>query len=158
MMKKLILWMLVISCMGTIFFFSSQEATESKKVSSGLIKTVVKIIDFNDSLSAEEIDEISENLTFVVRKGAHFSAYALLCILITLLLTEYKILKLKRFLMAVGTSFLYACSDEIHQLFVPGRAFQLTDLAVDTAGIILGAAIFFVFYTIINNIKNKQTL
>ena len=151
MMKKLILWMLVISCMGTIFFFSSQEATESKKVSSGLIKTVVKIIDFNDSLSAEEIDEISENLTFIVRKGAHFSAYALLCILITLLLTEYKILKLKRFLMAVGTSFLYACSDEIHQIFVNGRSGEIRDVIIDTLGAITG---FFILCLISKLKKN----
>jgi VanZ family protein len=34
-------------------------------------------------------------------------------------------------------AFLYALSDELHQLFVPGRQTALTDVAIDTAGILL---------------------
>ncbi len=32
---------------------------------------------------------------------------------------------------------LYAISDEVHQLFVPGRQATLTDVAIDTAGALL---------------------
>jgi VanZ family protein len=38
-------------------------------------------------------------------------------------------------LMATG----YGLSDEIHQLFVPGRHFDLADLAADALGAVLGA-------------------
>ena len=34
-------------------------------------------------------------------------------------------------------AFLYALSDELHQLFVPGRQAALTDVVIDTAGILL---------------------
>ncbi len=36
--------------------------------------------------------------------------------------------------------FLYAMSDEIHQIFVSGRNFELTDLVVDGIGLIAGIA------------------
>ena len=36
----------------------------------------------------------------------------------------------------VGT--LYAASDEIHQLFVPGRSGQLRDVFLDSAGVAAG--------------------
>jgi len=41
-------------------------------------------------------------------------------------------------LIAVLLSMLYALSDETHQLFVPGRAFQVVDLVVDLGGILTG--------------------
>ena len=37
---------------------------------------------------------------------------------------------------------LYALSDEIHQVFVPGRAFELSDLVLDGAGILGGLLIY----------------
>jgi VanZ family protein len=39
---------------------------------------------------------------------------------------------------------LYALSDEFHQLFVPGRAFQLSDLGLDLFGIIIGLLLYWV--------------
>jgi len=39
---------------------------------------------------------------------------------------------------------MYALFDEIHQMFVPGRAFQLFDLSLDAVGIILGLGIFLI--------------
>ncbi len=41
-------------------------------------------------------------------------------------------------LIAVLLSMLYALSDETHQLFVPGRAFQVVDLIIDFIGSITG--------------------
>ncbi len=45
-----------------------------------------------------------------------------------------------RFIAALALSIcmLYALSDEIHQIFVPGRAFQLVDLGLDLLGSSLG--------------------
>lgn len=37
---------------------------------------------------------------------------------------------------------LYALSDEIHQLFIPVRAFQISDLALDVLGALLGIMIY----------------
>ncbi len=153
MNKKFLLWMLIILWMGVIFSFSNQEATQSKKVSSGVIKTVVKAFDFNDSLSKEELYDISENLTFVVRKGAHFSAYALLGLLIAILLNEYNIFKTKQLLLSVGIAFLYACSDEIHQTFIKGRSGEVRDVIIDTCGAVTGVLILWMVKRIKKKIK-----
>ncbi len=158
MMKKLILWVLVISCMGTIFFFSSQEASESRKISSGFIKTFVRILDFNNKLNENQIDTIAKNLTFIVRKGAHFSIYAVLCILLALLLKEYRIFGKRRFILSVLICFLYACSDEIHQIFIPGRSGEIRDIVIDTCGAITGFLILLCLTVLKNRIKSKRSI
>jgi len=47
---------------------------------------------------------------------------------------------------------LFALSDEIHQLFVPGRNFQLLDLGLDLLGVFLGLFLFSNF----RNRKNRE--
>ena len=43
--------------------------------------------------------------------------------------------------IALGFCILYAASDEIHQLFVPGRGAQFRDVMIDFSGAILGSGI-----------------
>lgn len=54
------------------------------------------------------------------------------------------------------TASLYAVTDEIHQIIVPGRACQLRDWVIDTAGAILGIAIYYLIYSVIKRIKLKH--
>ncbi|WP_165253938.1 VanZ family protein [Adlercreutzia sp. ZJ304] len=46
------------------------------------------------------------------------------------------------FLLAVLVASIYAITDEVHQIFVPDRACDPIDWIVDTAGAMLGAAIW----------------
>jgi VanZ family protein len=46
-----------------------------------------------------------------------------------------------RFVVATLATALYGASDEVHQMFVPGRSPELMDVAADTAGGLLGAAL-----------------
>ena len=39
------------------------------------------------------------------------------------------------------TAALYAATDEVHQLFVPGRSGQVSDVLLDSAGAIAGLAL-----------------
>ena len=50
---------------------------------------------------------------------------------------------------------LYAASDEIHQLFVPGRSGQLSDVILDSAGALAGVAAFTVLCWLINRRKAR---
>ena len=43
-------------------------------------------------------------------------------------------------LAAVVISSLYGVSDEYHQLFVPGRSFEVLDMIADTIGSVVGAS------------------
>lgn len=42
--------------------------------------------------------------------------------------------------LSIAVGIAYAVSDEIHQMFVPGRSAELADLVADSAGVILGTA------------------
>ena len=43
-------------------------------------------------------------------------------------------------LVAVLISTLYGVSDEYHQVFVPGRTFEVLDMIADAAGSVIGAS------------------
>ena len=155
MLKKIILWTLVILWAAAIFFFSAQPATQSDKTSEGFTKKVVRILDVADRLTETEIDTIAKNLNHFVRKGAHFCAYALLCVLVYLLLKEYGFKNIHAMLLAVSMSGLYACTDEFHQTFVDGRAGQIRDVGIDTLGAIFGVSVFYVVSYVIKKARNK---
>ena len=157
MIKKLILWILVISCMGTIFFFSSQEAKDSDKSSLGFVTVILNFFNVYEAFSETEIEELSHSLNGIVRTGAHFTIYAFLGLLLCMLFNEYNFKGSRAIIYAVISSFIYACSDEFHQSFVPGRSAQLSDIIVDTSGALCGAVFAFVILLAIRNIKAKKS-
>lgn len=82
------------------------------------------------------------NASFLVRKCAHMSEYAILAILFVQLYRNTCYFKYAVILSLVS-SFLYACSDEIHQLFVEGRAGMFQDVMIDTIGAIIALMIWY---------------
>lgn len=133
--KQAICWALVALCMALIFYFSSRTAGESSAQSGFLLKIIRQIFNFvaiND---------------FIVRKGAHFLEFTGLCFLFGLAFFE-QTTKLCPVRSVFFTS-IYAVSDEIHQIFVEGRACRFSDWIIDTAGAILGIIIFCFLYLII---------
>lgn len=82
-------------------------------------------------------------LIFLVRKTAHFTEYAILGALFYLNLRQSSKLNApkKKILLSIILSFLYAITDEIHQLFTPGRSAQFQDVLIDTLGASFGILI-----------------
>ena len=76
-----------------------------------------------------------------------------MCILIISFCHEFLIFDKKLVLLSVFLAFLYACSDEIHQLFVPGRSGQVSDVLLDTLGSFTGIMIYKLIY---NKIKGGK--
>lgn len=124
-MKKRIFWFTcTLFIMALIFVFSSQNSDQSSK-SSGFIVMLVKLLgDF-------------ENIEFIVRKMAHFSIYAALGLSIYQTLKTYPLKSKYIFIFSLIFCFLYACSDEFHQSFSPGRSPQFSDVLIDTSGSLL---------------------
>ena len=121
-----IIWMLVI------FWFSAQVADDSQEMSDFF----VHLLDAVFSLDIMKNEIIRDMTSFLVRKAAHMSEYAVLAILFGLTIREYK--KEPWLLLALAATAAYAETDEVHQLFVPGRSGQLKDVLIDTAGGALG--------------------
>lgn len=89
----------------------------------------------------------------VVRTLAHFSEFACLSFFMNNLFVSKKE-KLCP-VIACTLSFIYAITDEIHQIFVPGRACQFQDMMVDLAGIISGMAVYTIIYIMIKKAIKK---
>lgn len=71
-------------------------------------------------------------------KLAHVVIYAVLGALLWRALDRASWARI-RWLAALGAAVLYGLSDEAHQLWVPGRHFDLIDLSADTLGAALAA-------------------
>ena len=136
MKKKHINWILVIGWMVLIFLFSSQPG----EVSSGNNKFVIYLFNF----LGLDLNSIFGTMSdFIVRKAAHFTEYFILYILLYRALKAGKDASIKVFIGCILIVFLYACSDEFHQAFVPGRGPAFRDVMVDTCG---GLLAFLVMY------------
>ena len=75
-------------------------------------------------------------------KLEHAVAYGVLCVLIVFALGS---LKRRHLVLAVVLSSLYGASDEIHQMFVPGRTPDVFDWLADSVGAVAAAGALYVF-------------
>jgi len=73
---------------------------------------------------------------------SHVLEYAVLAVLFSRAVTWGRVPRGAFLELAVGLSAAYALLDEVHQLFVPGRTFQLFDLGMDLGGILLGILLY----------------
>lgn len=149
-MTKTIAWAFVIVWMAVIFYLSHQPATESDKLSTGITEIIVENV--QKVLPQNEFD--MNRLNHVVRKNAHFFAYLLLGIFVLHALTKSGVLGFKAFFIALGICVLYAISDEVHQLFVPGRSGQVRDVLIDSTGALVGIGL----YLCVKNIRKQKGL
>lgn len=80
-------------------------------------------------------------MTFIVRKGAHFTEYAVLGVLVRgLVASRTRGLGVKAMPQALLAA-LVPVADECIQLFVPGRAGKPTDVLIDLSGLVCGVAL-----------------
>ena len=73
----------------------------------------------------------------------HFWAYFFLSLFLNISLTRGKNIAL--LLPGIMGAIAYGLSDEIHQLFVHGRACTFSDWMLDTGGVLLGALVYLVW-------------
>lgn len=124
MSKNKISLLLVILWMIFIFVMSSFDATSSSNQSNFIVDIIISIINIKDI----------GLLSLIIRKLAHFIEYFILGILVINFITRYD----KKIIIAILLCIIYATSDEIHQIFVPGRSCQITDIMIDSLGSIMG--------------------
>lgn len=150
--KKYFKIILLITWMIVIFNFSNQNASNSTKLSNGVTKTIVNIESAlkKEELTTEKRAELVKNKSFYIRKLAHFTEFMILGILVLLVIKDYRQLNKKYFLYALLFCFIYAISDELHQLFIDNRSTKIIDVLIDTTGSLIGITI-----TYLISIKNK---
>lgn len=132
-MKKIVSLILLVVWMVVIFMFSNDNAVRSHEVSHKVINSSLDIYEkvFDSSLSSDVRSRIVSSSNYFVRKAAHIFIYFVLGILMINFLHFYD-LKGVVFLSVLGC-FLYACTDEFHQLFT-GRSASCLDVLIDSFG------------------------
>ena len=137
---RIVTGILAVAWMCLIFSFSSQPATESSKVSGGLCHRLVEQTNEVLHLDMTEAQQllIAEKIEYPVRKAAHMTEYAILGLLSFAFYRGILRKEKRQFLASLVTAAVYACTDEFHQYFVPGRSAEVRDVCIDTAGAAIG--------------------
>jgi len=159
---KVLSWVSVVIWLAVIFLFSAQPAEESNGVSTGIVQILASVVNMVYPLDMESGASLifMEQLNGALRTCAHGTVYLILAMLVLNALrlsslkgatgatgsrgSKYSI-GFREFLLTMAFCVLYAVTDEIHQLFVPGRACELFDILVDSSGALLGNLLFFLF-------------
>jgi VanZ family protein len=108
---------------------------KAKRVYFGLTIIWAGLIFYGSSWPATDLPTAPDVTSFLV----HFFEYTILGLLLGLYANSGR----RRapgttVVAAIGWGFLFAVSDEIHQIFVPGRNFEAIDLLVDLIGLTMG--------------------
>lgn len=135
-MKKTISYILLIIWMIVIFLLSHQSSEISGSASGSLIYDTLTLICNIFNLNTSNLDGFIEIIHEPIREVMHALEYFILGILAINALYQSGIKK--KVVISIIFCFIYSLTDEIHQVFVPGRTFQLFDLFMDAIGYILG--------------------
>lgn len=135
--KLLLYGALSLSIMCAVFAMSSQDAGASSQLSSGFLGSPL------GSFLRRVLPRLSDKgPAYDIRKYAHMFEYGCLGVCAFLFARERLADRERRFLRAALSAlclcFLFACSDEWHQSFVPGRAGQWGDVLLDAGSALLG--------------------
>ncbi|MCK5811789.1 MAG: VanZ family protein [Clostridiales bacterium] len=119
--------------MSIIFYNSSLSASDS-------MTNTFFITDWLSSIFKQAIFIKSEWFVTLIRKTAHFVEYFILGFLAVK--SHGSFYKKYSILVSLLFCISYAFTDEIHQLFVSGRAFMLLDVFIDSIGALSAILLF----------------
>lgn len=147
LMKKLrkICIVLIIVWMIVVFMFSNQGGSGS----SGMSLKISKLL-FNN-------DAVAEKMEGFIRKAAHITEYAIGAMLFFGYCLTYPKMQLKKkMIFSEMCIILYAITDEIHQLFIPGRNGNVVDILIDSCGGLIGIGVIWLAMMLIAGMEYKE--
>ena len=146
--KKIISWMLVAGWMGLIFYLSHQTGEGSGSLSGSITERIIAFL----RLDNVDIDF----LHFLVRKGAHLFSYFVLGILLVNAFRMSGMVAGKYYYLSLAICVIYAMTDELHQLLVPGRSGQVRDVLIDSVGALIGISAYKIFLKLVGFTEEKK--
>lgn len=147
-----VLWMTVI------FAFSAQPKEASSAVSGGISDQILSMSGWllHLNIDEEKLRWIAYILERIIRKGAHMAEFGILALLLYIWIGRWQMAHWRRYWIAASAAVFYACTDEFHQLFVPGRAGLVSDVLIDSAGAVLGLAFFLLLWKLIVKVRGRR--
>ena len=153
-----------LAVMITIFIFSSQNGSQSSGASNGVGRWVLGLLGI-EIPPGQSPSDVVIFAGLKIRNFAHIFLYfcmGLSCYLLSASLWSIKVQArpsrtLFSALCAFGFSLFYACTDEFHQYFIPGRSATVRDIGIDCIGIALAVLICVVVELIIYAVRTRRT-
>ena len=146
----------LIAIFVTIFGFSNQNSTTSAGLSQKVTNFVVELIPSIKNMQELEKENVVDRIESIIRKIAHYSIYTLVGILLMGLMSTYNIKEFDRIAVSLIVGVVYASTDEIHQAFVPGRGPLVTDVILDSMGVLTGIFIFMLVVKMICKVRRYK--
>lgn len=150
-----------------MYYFSSIPGLEVIPFLGGVYRFIIKLFPFLSGyqsiihgympgefrLLVNIAREYPDMVDFILRKLAHILEFFILTVLLYLLFINLKNNRVRYALPGI-LSFITACFDEVHQLFIPDRHGRFIDVGIDTLGILLA----FTSILLYEKIKRRRTL
>lgn len=138
-------WIPVILWMILIFFLSAQSAYESNGLSTKFTQVILGFLgQVVPAFGSGAVDY--SFFHHFVRKLTHFLLYLILGALSARALQKNGMSGWKPLVLAVLICAAYAATDELHQVFVPGRSGQISDVLLDSMGAMVGVVLYYPRY------------
>lgn len=171
LLKVIVSLAVTITIMIVIFMLSAQSGSESGTLSSAIARMLANIFiaDFNELNLAEQASIIAD-WSWPVRKTAHATEYG--CLAVSCFISCWQLWLLYRerrgaadvernaglsiALISFVITVIYACTDELHQLFIDGRAGQVADVLVDASGALIGCVLCYAIMCIAAHISRSR--
>ena len=135
---RIIFIILLIIMFFIIFNFSQQDGEKSSSVSRKVTIAVTENVKKIQELEKNRKEIVLQKIEKVIRKLAHFSLYTIIGILSMSLMSTYDTEQKKKIGVSIMIGLIYAIFDEIHQSFISGRTAMITDVMIDTMGVVFG--------------------
>jgi VanZ family protein len=122
LLNKRLFWWIVVIIFGIAFYrFTASPLSNDAHT--------IKFLERLSSLSAQDVNFLSK----IIRKLAHLLAFGVIAIAFKNALSPHRWNYPAAWLLAT----LFGASDEIHQIFVPGRTPLFSDVMIDSIGALL---------------------
>lgn len=138
-----------------IWSFSDTPAADSTEESVSVTEMLLNLISWFVTIDPSKKAVIIMSMEPHIRKIAHMTEFGILFLLLMIPIRLFLEKLFARISLAVLIAFLYACSDEIHQLFVEGRAGRASDVLIDMLGVLAAVMIYLIFALLIRIMKAK---
>lgn len=153
---RCVLLLLMFANMAFIFSNSAADASASSVTSGSAALKIVGLFMPGDA-GTDDYNAAAEKLDGVLREWAHAAEFFPLGALCAVFLLNFKKSGyLKIFAVSAAFCAFYGLSDEVHQLFVKGRSFQVFDIMMDTGGALLGAALALAIFALLKKRKERM--
>lgn len=156
--KSLVLWLLIILWMIGIYTLSAEDGIISGGRSMKVAIIVQRLLKPLPTTLTDGMKEL-HLIELIIRKTGHIVEYFVLSFLVLAVLDRGRRNKIIAYICAFLIPITYAVLDEFHQVFTPWRDGQLSDVMIDSIGVVFGMFAYNIVCKIVKNkAKSKQEL